>query len=244
VQGLSARHAAGGRGIFDVGFVVERGQFVVVTGAVGSGKTTLVRAMLGLFPMEAGTVRWNGAVVDDPSSLGPPRIAYAGQVPRLFSATLEENLRLGWPAEDVDVAAALRAVGFDRDLAELQEGLGTLVGPRGTRLSGGQAQRVATARALVRHPELLVVDDLGSALDVETEAQVWDGVLATAPACLAVSHRLSALARADHIVVLDRGRVVGQGTAHDLVRTCPEFRRLWQGEAVEEAEEAVAGVAG
>jgi ATP-binding cassette subfamily B protein len=250
-RGLTVRHGDGGpgevgagRGLHAVDLRVERGSFTVVTGAVGAGKTTLVRALLGLLPATAGTVTWNGQVVEDPGTfLVPDRAAYAGQVPRLFSESLRENLLLGWPAGSEQLARALALAAFERDLAGMPEGLDTVVGPRGVRLSGGQVQRATAARALVRAPDLLVVDDLSSALDVATEQLLWERIAAAArdgdgPATLlVVSHRRAALERADQVVVLDRGRVVGTGPLPELLRTCPEMRRLWSVELVVEAEE-------
>ena len=207
-DGLTVRHPGSGRGIEDVDLVVRRGELVVVTGAVGSGKTTLLRALLGLVGSERGTVRWNGEPVGDPSTvMVPPRTAYLPQVPRLFSEPIADTVLLGLPPDGLDHALWLTCL--DEDLATMPDGHATLIGPRGLRLSGGQIQRAGAARALVRRPELLVVDDLSSALDVETEARLWDrvtgGGLGTA---LLVSHRPHVLDRADRVVVLDRGRVV------------------------------------
>ncbi|MEV0622137.1 ABC transporter ATP-binding protein [Nonomuraea sp. NPDC050404] len=228
------------RGVLhDVDLRVERGTFTVITGAVGAGKSTLVRALLGLLTPDAGTISWNGTPIADPGTfLVPGRTAYAGQVPRLFSATLGENLRLGHPASDDDARRALELAAFERDLAELPDGLGTVVGPRGMRLSGGQAQRATAARALVRDPDLLVVDDLSSALDVETEQLLWERIGGGGPGTvLVVSHRQAALERADQVIVLDRGRVAGRGRLTDLLESCPEMRRLWHAEQIAEAEE-------
>jgi ATP-binding cassette, subfamily B, bacterial len=241
---LTVSHPDGGRGVEAVDLRVERGSFTVVTGAVGAGKTTLVRALLGLLPAGSGSLTWNGTPVEDPGTfLVPDRVAYAGQVPRLFSATLRENLLLGWPVDDHDLTAALTLATFEEDLAAMPDGLHTVVGPRGVRLSGGQVQRATAARALVRTPDLLVVDDLSSALDVETEQLLWDRIGAAAgtphgpAALLVVSHRRAALERADQVVVLDRGVVVGTGPLPALLRTCPEMRRLWSEELLVEAEE-------
>jgi ATP-binding cassette, subfamily B, bacterial len=207
-EGLTVRHPGSRRGIEGVDLVVRRGELVVVTGAVGAGKTTLLRALLGLVDTDDGTIRWNGTPVDEPSTvMAPPRTAYLPQVPRLFSEPLADTVLLGLPPDGLDHALWLTCL--DEDLRSMPDGSATLIGPRGLRLSGGQIQRAGAARALVRRPDLLVVDDLSSALDVDTEARLWDrvagGGLGTA---LLVSHRPHVLERADRVVVLDRGRVV------------------------------------
>jgi ATP-binding cassette subfamily B protein len=245
-RGLTVRHGADGHGVHAVDLRIERGSFTVLTGAVGAGKTTLVRALLGLLPIDAGTIRWNGEPVADPGTfLIPDRVAYAGQVPRLFSESLQENLLLGWPAEREQLARAIELAALEEDLAAMPDGLATVVGARGVRLSGGQVQRATAARALVRRPDLLVVDDLSSALDVTTEQLLWRRVAAAAQAglgpttLLVVSHRRAALEQADQVVVLDRGYVVGAGTLADLLRSCPQMQRLWSEELVVEAEALV-----
>jgi ATP-binding cassette subfamily B protein len=208
VEDLTVRHPVSGRGIRGIDLVVRRGELVVVTGPVGSGKSTLLRALLGLVRADSGSMRWNDVPVDDPSTvLVPPRAAYLPQVPRLFSEPLGNTILLG--ASDTTLEHALWLTCLDEDLARMPDGTGTVIGPRGLRLSGGQIQRAGAARALVRSPQLLVVDDLSSALDVETEARLWervgDGGFATA---LLVSHRTQVLERADRVVVLDSGRVM------------------------------------
>jgi ABC-type multidrug transport system fused ATPase/permease subunit len=207
VRGLTYIHPTTGRGVAGVDLTLERGSLTVVTGRVGAGKTTLLRALLGLVASDAGQIRWNGRLVDDPASFFvPPRCAYTPQVPRLFSESLRDNVLQGQP--DHALEEALRLAQMDHDLAAFDDGLDTLVGPRGVRLSGGQVQRAAAARMFVRRPELLVFDDLSSALDVETERQLWDRLFEQPDlTCLVVSHREAVLRRADQIVTLEDGRL-------------------------------------
>lgn len=209
VRGLTVRHRSSGRGVEDVDLTVDQGQLVVVTGSVGAGKSTLLRGLLGLVGADAGEIRWNGEVVTQPSTfLVPPRVAYLPQVPRLFSESLAETILLGLPPDGLDEALWLACL--DDDLARMPEGRSTLIGPRGLRLSGGQVQRTGAARAFVRRPDLLVVDDLSSALDVETEILLWERLRSSGRrTALLVSHRPHVLDLADRVIVLSEGRVVG-----------------------------------
>lgn len=229
---LTYRYPESGRGIDRIGLRLRRGTLTVVTGRVGSGKTTLLRVLLGLLPLDDGAAAWNGQAVPDLAGfMVPPRAAYTPQIPRLFSESLRENVLLGVPEGDHVLERALHLAVLDHDLPQLEDGLDTLVGPRGTRLSGGQVQRTAAARMLVREAELLVVDDLSSALDVDTEQALWDGLLAQPGlTVLAVSNRRSVLRRADQVIVLEAGRLSAAGTLDDLLDTCDVLRQIWHGD--------------
>lgn len=246
--GLSYHFPGSENGIEGVNLRLKRGTLTVVTGRVGSGKTTFLRTLLGLLPKDAGEIYWNGQPVNDPGAFfTPPRSAYTSQVPRLFSTTLRENILLGLQKSDAEIERAIRLAVLDRDLESLEKGLDSVVGPRGVKLSGGQAQRSAAARMLVREADLLVFDDLSSALDVETEALLWDRIFERLPAnevkenqsqdpsqpdftCLVVSHRRPVLRRADHIIVMKNGKVEAQGALPELLETCAEMQQLWQQE--------------
>lgn len=236
-QRLTYRHPTTGRGIADVNLSLARGSFTVITGRIGAGKSTLLRVLLGLLPLDSGEVRWNGEVVERRDDFFvPPRAAYTSQVPRLFSDTLRNNILMGMPEAEADLEGAIYGAVMEKDLVDLEAGFETMVGPRGVRLSGGQIQRSAAARMLVRRPELYVFDDLSSALDVETEKTLWERLFdqnptGDTPTCLVVSHRRAALRRADHIVVLKEGDVEDEGTLDELLGRCEEMKQLWEGRA-------------
>jgi ATP-binding cassette, subfamily B, bacterial len=207
VAGLTVAHPEGVV-LADVSFTIDRGEFVVVTGPIGTGKTTLLRAVLGLAWQAdvSGQVCWNGAPIDDLAAfMVPPNASFLPQAPQLLSDSIADNIGLG-PVPREALERSLQLAVFDRDLADMPAGLDTLVGPRGLRLSGGQRQRLAAARALVHAPELVVLDDLSSALDVETELLLWHQLRAAGLTVLAVSHRTVAFDRADQVIELGRDR--------------------------------------
>lgn len=211
VCGLSFTYPGTDAGIRDVSFSIPRGSFTVVTGKIGAGKTTLLRVLLGLLPSDSGEMLWNGSYVQDASQfMIPPRVAYTSQTPYLFSDTLLRNILLGCP-DDSRVQQAVHLAALETDLNLLGEGLQSELGPKGVNLSGGQQQRVAVSRMLTRNAELLVLDDISSALDPETEARMWERLneyrKTNQITCLVVTQKPYAMQLADQILVLEQGQV-------------------------------------
>lgn len=239
VRNLSFRYAdpaaegAKPPGLADVSFVMPRGSLTVVTGAVGAGKSTLLATILGLRRATTGDIYWNGTKVANASTfMAPPRVAYRPQAPTLFSESLRDNVLLGLTADDAALNEALRCASLLPDLAQLEDGIETVVGPRGTRLSGGQIQRVGLARMFIRNCQLYAIDDLSNALDDQTEAEILRTIdvrrTSGEATFLIVSHRPRILDSADQIVALEGGRVVGCGTPAELRESCSFVRAIME----------------
>jgi ATP-binding cassette, subfamily B, bacterial len=216
LSGFSAVHEDGTVGVAGVDLAVRRGQLVLVVGTVGAGKSSPLRALAGIVH-HSGTLTWNGQPVVEPELfLRPNQVAYVAQLPRVLSGTVADNVELG---HEVDAARAVSTAQLDHDLAAAGGGLGLLIGHKGIRLSGGQLQRLALARALAPQTELLIADDVSSALDVTTELELWGALRAHGVTVVGSTSKRAALSQADHVVVLQGGTAVAQGPWQDLAPT-------------------------
>lgn len=229
VKNLNFKYSDAKTGIENINFKVKKNSLTVITGRVGSGKTTLIRTLLGLLPYDSGEIQWNGKAIDNCRDFFvPPNSAYTAQIPHLFSDTVKNNILLNLNDKQMDIDSVIKSAVLEHDINELENGLETVIGSRGAKLSGGQQQRVAAARMFARKPELLVFDDISSALDVETESTLWKRIFeGENSTCLAVSNRRMVLKQADHIIVLKAGKVEAQGKLTDLMRECEEMQLIW-----------------
>jgi len=214
----------------DVNVRVAPGETIAFVGRSGSGKSTLLALLLRFYDPDRGRILLDGVDLRhiDPSWLRA-RIGVVLQDPVLFSRSIAANIRYGQPgATDDEVRAAAAIAHVEEFVARLPEGYATPIGDRGVQLSGGQRQRLAIARAVLRRPPVLMLDEATSALDAESESLVQDALRALdyRPTTLIVAHRLSTVVNVDRVIVLDRGRIVAEGSHEYLLQTCEFYRQL------------------
>lgn len=212
LRNVTALHDDGTIGVSDVDLVIRRGELVLLLGQVGSGKSSLLSALAGLIE-HTGEVRWNDTEVTDAQVfMRPGQVAHVAQVPRVLSGTFSDNVRLDHAR---DIVGPVQGARLAQDMEEAG-GPHALVGHRGVRLSGGQVQRLALARALAADTELLLADDVSSALDASTEIELWAAMRERGTTVVGATSKRAALARADRVVVLVDGKVAEVGPWADL----------------------------
>jgi ATP-binding cassette subfamily B protein len=227
------------RVLHDVDFTIAGGTTTAVVGATGSGKSTLARLLFRFYEVDAGVVRIDGQDVRMVTQASLR--AAIGIVPQdtvLFNDTIEYNIAYGRPgAAREDVIGAARAAHIHDFVESLPDGYGTLVGERGLKLSGGEKQRVAIARTLLKDPAILVFDEATSALDSRTERVIQQELetIARSRTTLVIAHRLSTVVHADQILVMDHGRIVERGTHAELLRRRGVYAAMWEIQSRERA---------
>lgn len=230
MNNVSFEYSDSRRGIYNIDLTIPKGKIIVITGRIGSGKSTLLKVLQGLSKQNQGTIVWNGKEIQDPLRFfQPPVSSYTPQVPRLFSETVRENILLGLDIDSSKLDEAVYTAVLDEDLEGMEKGLDTLVGPRGVKMSGGQSQRIAIARMLVRNSELFLMDDISSALDVETERKLIHRLRERKEVtAIVVSNRTLMFEKADHIVFMEEGRIADQGNLNELLQQSEGFRKIYR----------------
>jgi len=224
----------------DVSFTAEAGQMVAIIGRTGSGKTTIANLVMRMYDSTDGTVWIDDRPVRD-LNLESFR-SQTGFVPQevfLFSDTIANNIAFGFDVHQrTKIEQAARDAAVYSNIMELEQGFDTLIGERGVTLSGGQKQRVSIARAIIKHPQILIFDDCLSAVDTRTEEEILRnlGGLMKGKTSLIIAHRISTIKNADKILVMDQGRIVEQGTHESLMARKQVYFELYEKQLLEEEE--------
>lgn len=230
LEGVTFAHPGREPALRDLSMAIPKGAMIAVVGESGAGKSSLIDLLLGLLEPQSGRVLADGVPLQDLDPVSyRGRLGFVPQDSPLFSGTIRDNLLWAKPdAAEPDLREALARANAEEFVLRLPQGLDTEVGDRGVRLSGGQVQRLALARALVRRPDLLVLDEATSSLDTESERLIQKAVesLSEEVTVVAVAHRLSTVVNADRIFVLEAGRLIEQGSCEELLAQGGRFRRM------------------
>lgn len=228
---VSFQYPGGGVKVLeDVSFSISAGQRVAILGATGSGKSSLVQMIPGLYEPNGGVIRIDGTDIrewDSEALLGG--IGYVPQEVTLFSGTVRDNIAWGMPNADLEqIQEAARQAQIHDTIMDLPQGYDSILGQRGINLSGGQKQRLSIARALIRRPAILIMDDSTSALDVRTEGHLLGEISKLSCTTLLVTQKISSAVSADMILLLDEGRVIASGNHEKLLTGSPLYRRIYE----------------
>ena len=240
VQNLSFTYAgAPAPALKNISLEVKEGATLGVVGPTGSGKSTLMQLLIKLLPVERGAIYMGGRdLADIPAASVRNAAGYVPQDGFLFNISLKENIDFFNNSTMEQIEHAARTAGLAEDIARMPEGYGTICGERGNHLSGGQRQRASLARALVREPQLLLLDDTLSAVDAHTEGEILaslEGELKDRTAVI-IAHRLTAVRSADEIVFMDKGEIVERGSHEELIALGGRYAQMWEQQQREEAE--------
>lgn len=231
-------HNSGDEALTGINFTVKKGEIIGIIGGTGAGKTSVVNLIPRFYDVSAGEVLVNGINVKEyPLDVLRSKVGFVMQKAVLFQGTIKENLRWGnESASEEELKDAIRAAAAE-DVVEAKGGLSAQVAQGGRNLSGGQRQRLTIARALIRKPEILILDDSASALDFATDAKLRQAIreLSYRPTVFLVSQRASSIRHADRIIVLDDGEMVGNGTHEQLLKDCEVYQEIYASQFRKEA---------
>ncbi|MBI9013029.1 MAG: ABC transporter ATP-binding protein [Clostridiales bacterium] len=231
LKGVSYTYPNSTNGIQNVSFNIKRDSITVISGRIGSGKSTLLKTIAGLLRADDGHLYWNNQLIEDSGlTMKPPCLSYTPQIPRFFSASMRDNMSLGLqPTEDQEARSIYCSV-LSPDIEGLAEGIESPIGTNGVKLSGGQQLRLAVARMLLRDSEVYAFDDISSALDIETDTQMWERILENRKGTyVVVSNQKRILQKADQVVLLKEGQLEGVGTFDELLTSHEEMRLIMEG---------------
>ncbi|MBF0777295.1 ABC transporter ATP-binding protein [Streptococcus cuniculi] len=224
-----------------ISWTLKAGQTVGIVGKTGSGKTTLIRQFLRQYPVGSGNFTLNGqSILEFKRSSIEQKIGYVPQEHVLFSKSVRENIALGKVSSQLEeIVQAIETADFTKDLERMSEGMETMIGERGVSISGGQKQRISIARAFLRNPDLLILDDSLSAVDARTERQIIENIQRErkGKTNIIVTHRLSAVHHADWVLVLEDGRIVEEGTPAQLIAQEGWYYEQYQRQQSQEGDE-------
>ena len=226
VKNLSFTYPDGKTVYNDISFTAEPGQIIGVTGPVASGKSTFGRTFLCEYPYE-GSIRYNGCELRNTTdNVRSGIISYLGHDPELFNDSIKNNVLLG---DDCNVSEYLKNVCIDKEVSQMENGVDTLIGNGGVRLSGGQAQRIALARTLCHKKPVLVLDDPFSALDISTEKKIYNNLcdIAKNNIVIIMKHRLYMFTKMGKVIGMDSGKEI-VGTQEEIMLQCPQYRKLYE----------------
>ena len=222
----------GDEAIKGISFVAKEGEMTALVGESGSGKSTIARLIAHYYDTDSGTISIGGQNINsmDLGTLGN-EVAYVSQEIFLFNKSIMENIRIGKPeATDEEVKQAARKAGCEEFIHNLEHGYDTMAGTAGNKLSGGQKQRIAFARVLLKDAPVIVLDEATAFIDPENEKKMNDAIEAITrdKTVLVIAHKLSSIAKADKIIVLDKGRIAASGKHSELIDSCEQYKKLWK----------------
>ncbi|MDR3021174.1 MAG: peptidase domain-containing ABC transporter [Clostridiales bacterium] len=222
----------------DISLTINKGQKVAFVGQSGGGKTTLAKLVLGLWQAEQGQVTINGYNIEElDKNLLRQRIAYVPQNVELFSGTAAENIKLGNSTASYEqIKQACVQAGCVDFIEKMPAKYGTYLEEAGANLSGGERQRIALARALIKNPEILILDEATSSLDFVSEAQIYKTLFNLSCTVIIIAHRLSTIRRCDNIIVIDGNKIVGQGTHNTLLSANGIYNKIWTSQVGEDVQ--------